>query len=380
MTPERYFNDDVISVAISYSGRSHQEEFLQMRKVLKDIRRIRTTYTIDVFVDWDLNAGSHFKDKIPTYFNNADVIICLVTKEFLKNDFINSIEKPIIQKKHRHKNSVVVPIIISRVDYPNSWLFGLEIVTLPYRLKPVVNFPNRYDAWARITDGLHKVFLSFQQNIVENRVKRKSKKQPFPIPSIPSITKVIISGTALTLLAIAIFPKDQNPELPNPPGPDPPIVVIPPDLPVDPPITTDSLDLPTEFEKETVVKKSKTEISEDLSELISIQDRSCINDPDFPRSLSSYSYYGKEQYYTYESCQGINRFGYKPCKKNKVWYIVNERLDKHTILNVDPKIHDAIYAIRPFSDDIAEVYFFDGQKKYMAFCISLNDGEIINRP
>lgn len=88
--------------------------------------------------------------------------------------------------------------------------------------------------------------------------------------------------------------------------------------------------------------------------------------------------YGKgvfrtESYGQYESCQGLDAQGFKPCKKNRRWYIVNEGQGVHHRINFDVETHKDIFAIRPFRAGLAQVFFYDGRVMYLAFCVGLDD-------
>ena len=80
-----------------------------------------------------------------------------------------------------------------------------------------------------------------------------------------------------------------------------------------------------------------------------------------------------EPYGRYESCQGLDENGFKPCKIKRSWFIVNESRNIHHLITIPTRTHKDIYAIRPFRNSIAEVYYYDGTKIYLKFCLDLND-------
>jgi hypothetical protein len=92
--------------------------------------------------------------------------------------------------------------------------------------------------------------------------------------------------------------------------------------------------------------------------------------------------YRTESYGRYESCQGRDAQGNKPCKRNRRWYIVNEASNIHHQINFTERTHKDIYAIRPFSNGLAQVYFYDGRRMYLEFCVGLDDRvvECVLRP
>jgi hypothetical protein len=104
--------------------------------------------------------------------------------------------------------------------------------------------------------------------------------------------------------------------------------------------------------------------------------------PAFQSTVSPIGIYRTETYGRYESCQGRDAQGNKPCKRNRRWYIVNEARDVHHQINFTDRTHKDIYAIRPFSNGLAQVYFYDGRQMYLEFCLGLGDRvvECVLRP
>ncbi|WP_020566681.1 hypothetical protein [Neolewinella persica] len=104
--------------------------------------------------------------------------------------------------------------------------------------------------------------------------------------------------------------------------------------------------------------------------------------PAYQSTVNPVGVYRTETYGRYESCQGRDAQGNKPCKRNRRWYIVNEARDIHHQINFTERTHKDIYAIRPFSNGLAQVYFYDGRQMYLEFCVGLDDRvvECVLRP
>ncbi len=108
------------------------------------------------------------------------------------------------------------------------------------------------------------------------------------------------------------------------------------------------------------------------------------NRNNYPASSPSgvYRRYLPPGYGRYESCQGRDAQGNRPCKRNRRWYIVNEARNIHHQINFTETTHKDIYAIRPFRDGLAQVFFYDGRQMYLEFCVGLDDRvvECVLRP
>lgn len=104
--------------------------------------------------------------------------------------------------------------------------------------------------------------------------------------------------------------------------------------------------------------------------------------PAYQSTVNPIGIYRTEPYGRYESCQGKDAQGNKPCKRNRRWYIVNEASNIHHQINFTERTHKDIYAIRPFRNGLAQVYFYDGRQMYLEFCVGLDDRvvECVLRP
>jgi hypothetical protein len=104
--------------------------------------------------------------------------------------------------------------------------------------------------------------------------------------------------------------------------------------------------------------------------------------PTYQSTVNPIGVYRTETYGRYESCQGRDAEGNKPCKRNRRWYIVNESQNIHHRINFTERTHKDIYAIRPFSNGLAQVYFYDGRRMLLEFCVGLDDRvvECVLRP
>jgi hypothetical protein len=104
--------------------------------------------------------------------------------------------------------------------------------------------------------------------------------------------------------------------------------------------------------------------------------------PAYQSTVNPIGVYRTESYGRYESCQGRDAQGNKPCKRNRRWYIVNEARNIHHRINFTERTHKDIYAIRPFSNGLAQVYFYDGRQMMLEFCVGLDDRvvECVLRP
>lgn len=377
-----YGSLDTISVAISYSRSTHEAYNEAIIEQIMNFER-RRNYKVSIYIDRLNNPGDDYTRMIQDNFEKADIIICLVSNLFLESDFVRVFERPIIQKCALNENKRAIPIIVTRTpNYTESWMGNLRRSTLPTEeaiQKPYSSYSNKRHADKLIEISLDKTFKTFHKQVVSPRVREAKEAEKKPIYKNSVIRKIIIYASCLLLLVLFLIFKSKYGESLH--GENEKNVKQ---------NKEESFEQSEEWENdndyplpesqddtrsvEEYVHYPKPRIySQDLPAIKMCLSKSSMETP-FPRDLSMYPYFGKQPYGTYESCQGLNETGYKPCKRNRIWFIVNEEKDQHLKLKVDRETQDKIYAIRPLLNNVAEVYFYDESGMYLSFCISLDDG------
>ncbi|HEV2805381.1 MAG TPA: TIR domain-containing protein [Chthoniobacterales bacterium] len=78
---------------------------------------------------WDEKmAYPRFDEEIRDRFENADVIICLISQAFLNSRYISSVESKTVQQRLKREEVLVVPILLtpSRWEQEQTWLTKLH--------------------------------------------------------------------------------------------------------------------------------------------------------------------------------------------------------------------------------------------------------------
>jgi internalin A len=104
--------------------------------------------------DTDLVAGEDWDETIKERLSEAQIILFMVSREFLASDYINQQERPIAMKLMQEGKAVVVPVILSPCSHSEEDFAQLE--NLPRKGEPVSSFNPRANAWMFVEDGLKK--------------------------------------------------------------------------------------------------------------------------------------------------------------------------------------------------------------------------------
>jgi hypothetical protein len=136
------------SVFFSYAheDEAHRDALSTSLAMLRRLGRIREWH------DRRITAGQQWRAQIMTELEAADVILLLVSPDFLASDFVWGEEVAVAMRRHQAGTARVVPIIIR----PSNWQpapFG-SLQALPTDGKPVTLWRNRDSAWLAVTEGI----------------------------------------------------------------------------------------------------------------------------------------------------------------------------------------------------------------------------------
>lgn len=147
-----------LKVFISYS---HKDE--EMKKELeKFLITLKRSDKIDVWQDRELLAGAEYEQLIMDELNAADIILLLVSQDFIASDFIYSKELKVAMERHESGSARVVPVILRVCDWHNL-VFG-KLVATPTDGKAVVSFENRDEAYTKIAQAIGKAVDNMAKN------------------------------------------------------------------------------------------------------------------------------------------------------------------------------------------------------------------------
>ena len=113
--------------------------------------------------DRDIKAGEEWKKKIDENLQAADIILLLISANFMSSDYCYSIEMKFAMKKHKLGEARVIPIILRPVDWHKAE-FG-KLQALPKDSKPVTTWPNEDEALYSVAIGLREVIGEMKKKV-----------------------------------------------------------------------------------------------------------------------------------------------------------------------------------------------------------------------
>jgi hypothetical protein len=144
-------------VTLFYSY-AHEDEELR-NQLDKHLRLLERQGLITSWHDREIRAGDDWAIEINTYLENAQIILLLISADFLTSDYCYGVEMKRALERHFAGEARVIPIILRPVDWKHDLLLsGLQ--ALPTNGKPVTAWSSSppYDAaFEDIAQGIRKV-------------------------------------------------------------------------------------------------------------------------------------------------------------------------------------------------------------------------------
>ncbi len=109
---------------------------------------------LQLWDDSDIAPGQEWDNAIKANLAAADVILLLVSADFLATSYIWDVEITKAIERHERGEAKVIPIILRPCDWTDT-PFG-KLNGLPSKGKPITKFEDRDEAWLEVVQGIKK--------------------------------------------------------------------------------------------------------------------------------------------------------------------------------------------------------------------------------
>lgn len=111
--------------------------------------------------DRGIVPGQQWDAAIDAQLGSADLILLLVSMDFLKSDYIWGKELATAIARAERGDASVVPVLLRAVDIEDAPFAKFQ--GLPTDLRPVTSWPNRDEAWTDVAKGIRRTVEAIQQ-------------------------------------------------------------------------------------------------------------------------------------------------------------------------------------------------------------------------
>ncbi len=146
-----------VRIFYSYS-RSDSSLLVELDEQLSGLK---SEVPIEVFWDRDLEPGIEWHSEIRDELRDADVVLLLVSSEFLASRYCRKVELPAAFELHDCGLASAIPVILSPCAWQETALSRLQAT--PQGGKPVVEWTEREAAWAEAARDISSVVNRIRQ-------------------------------------------------------------------------------------------------------------------------------------------------------------------------------------------------------------------------
>ncbi len=145
-----------LRVFISYSHNSNDRPLLD--QLIRHISPLAQQGKLSIWEDSMILAGSNWDEVITTEIRRADIVVFLVSSDYLASDYVNRIEVPIAMQRQADGLCAVVPVLLRACFFelmPYAAYEFLPKTAHDQRLVPLDQWVNKDEAFATIVRRLN---------------------------------------------------------------------------------------------------------------------------------------------------------------------------------------------------------------------------------
>jgi hypothetical protein len=146
---------------------SHSPEDRRYREELEShLVMLREQGLITELQSGQVMPGRGREESVKEHREAADLILLLISSDFLNSESCYSLEMPRAMERHRQRAARVIPIHVRRCDWQGTPFAELQGLL---HERPIAEWRSRDEAWTQVAAGLRQVVLSLRGSVVSPR-------------------------------------------------------------------------------------------------------------------------------------------------------------------------------------------------------------------
>ena len=176
---------------------SHVDEALrnELEKHLSPLKRMGKIMT---WHDRRIVPGQEFENQIDHYFSQADIILLLISSDFIASDYCYQVEMTNALERHKRGEAVVIPVILRECAW-HQLPFG-SIMAATVDGKPITKFASHDEGYVQVVNAVSRAIANMEAK----------KPQPSAYVSSPTSVNPMLQATDNVLT-----PRSSNLSLPK---------------------------------------------------------------------------------------------------------------------------------------------------------------------
>ena len=131
-----------------------------LEQLLTHLAPLQRQHLITIWSDQDLNAGVEWEKELHARLESADIILLLISPDFMSSDYCYSTEMGRAITRHDQGSAHVVPLLLRPTLWKTAPFAKLQM--RPSNARPVTSWLNSDEAFNDIAEGIYQVILQSQ--------------------------------------------------------------------------------------------------------------------------------------------------------------------------------------------------------------------------
>lgn len=133
---------------------------------------------IELWTDQEIIPGNVWEEKLKLQLETADIIVFLLSPDFIASDYIHDVEITKAIERHESGEVIIIPVLIRTCDFSSTPLTKFQ--ALPKNATPIKKWADSDEAWMDVINGLKRTIASianrFNKDDSDQTTNRASKK------------------------------------------------------------------------------------------------------------------------------------------------------------------------------------------------------------
>ena len=131
----------------------------------KHLEVLRLSRQITAWYDREIPPGTQWKQEIDKHLNSSDIILLLISPDFMNSNYCYSVEMRRALERHRDGEAHVIPIILRPVVWEETPIGELQV--LPSEGKPITQWSDRDKAFLDVVGGIRRVINILREQVAQ---------------------------------------------------------------------------------------------------------------------------------------------------------------------------------------------------------------------
>ncbi|HFE2025397.1 TPA: toll/interleukin-1 receptor domain-containing protein [Klebsiella pneumoniae] len=138
---------------------SHADE-AQRNELEKHLSPLKRMGKITTWHDRRIVPGQEFERQIDHYFSEAEIILLLISSDFIASDYCYQVEMANALERHKKGDAVVIPVILRECAW-HQLPFG-SIMAATIDGKPITKFASHDEGYVQVVDAVSRAIAAME--------------------------------------------------------------------------------------------------------------------------------------------------------------------------------------------------------------------------